>query len=995
MKRSRKFLSLLVALMMVFSVSISKTSAASTNRKGNGAAQSTKQKAVGSDRASEDNSLPSQTSDSKNPFGAIKSKGEATPTGVSQATPQGLLQAQTITSPITLSDNRVSLSAVREIDIAVNLGYAPDLNNIEWTIGGKSFDQWKKYYINPVSKTGSYTGVPFITFSNAPTLDGNTIKATIKFGLPYDTVDLSGTARRLYPSLMGNFDLVVKDTSSNTSLSATLKFNAYDSYHTYNEIKPDIDRITASAKSDRYIEYKSLGKTVQGRDAHFAILAKNEEAVDQYINEIEPMMVENPKALQNKLNSGKMGDYKIPIWFNNIHPDEAPGIDAIIQLFDKFATQDTITYNTTEVGEVPQTPTSDGNHVEDVSKTSEVTIDVTNALDNFIFLFNFTENPDGRANNLRANANGFDINRDNVYQTQVEAQMTTSEMMKWKPLTFLDFHGFVKGFLLEPCTTPHDPNFEYDLLIDNMVKQAHQMGNAGVANTKYTSYVIPYEDYAGGWDDAVPSYTAVFAMSIGALGHTVEIPDLNEDSVDALVATGLANVSFVSQNKNKLFNNQLEYYKRGVEGIDAKEKVDPWMLNAEGQEIGRPRGDHQNFFPEYYVIPVDKSVQKNSLEAYKMVQYLLRNDIKVGVLKKAVNIDQKIYSEGSYIIDMHQALRGYANEVLFDGYDVSGFAEMYAEIINAFPDTRGFDRYTVWQSRAFSGKVDNVQSVVIPKTIVLGNSKNYIIGNTNNDAVKAVNELLKSGNKIEMLKESGKDYNKGDYLVSKIDLEKIKNKYFLDIAAYSGNSATITLVLPKVAAPSATGHLTFALKELGFDVGSNADYGNVIVTDSSTTTVKSFILSGKSYIGIGGSAMSFLKNNIFTKDFSYISSGYEGLMRGNVAQDSMITSGYAPNEIIYDAKGAYISSIPDGAKVLTSISGGDDYFKAGWWPNSSVSNGVDYGKLLAKGKPLAIASKVGNSNITVFANNLVNKGHPQKDWRMLANAIFNSLAESK
>jgi hypothetical protein len=29
--------------------------------------------------------------------------------------------------------------------------------------------------------------------------------------------------------------------------------------------------------------------------------------------------------------------------------------------------------------------------------------------------------------------------------------------------------------------------------------------------------------------------------------------------------------------------------------------------------------------------------------------------------------------------------------------------------------------------------------------------------------------------------------------------------------------------------------------------------------------------------------------------------------------------------------------------------------------------------------------------VVVFANNLVNKGHPQNDWRMLANAIFTSF----
>lgn len=56
-------------------------------------------------------------------------------------------------------------------------------------------------------------------------------------------------------------------------------------------------------------------------------------------------------------------------------------------------------------------------------------------------------------------------------------------------------HGFVSGFLIEPCTPPHDPNIEYDLVMPSMLEQANAMGKAGIANTKYDSYHIPYEEY--------------------------------------------------------------------------------------------------------------------------------------------------------------------------------------------------------------------------------------------------------------------------------------------------------------------------------------------------------------------------------------------------------------------------------------------------------------------------------------------------------------------
>ncbi|MHB1393895.1 MAG: M20/M25/M40 family metallo-hydrolase [Clostridia bacterium] len=286
------------------------------------------------------------------------------------------------------------------------------------------------------------------------------------------------------------------------------------------------------------LEYKSLGNTVEGRDAHFVILAEDKESIDEYLNGTIEEMTESPGKLQKKLENGSHKDYKVPIWFNNIHPDEAPGPDAIFELLEEFATKDTITYK----------------------------------------LYGSTDVPTG----------------DEGWTSNLE-----------------------------------DPSQEETITIDVM--------------------------------------------------------------------------------------NQLEYFKRGIEGIDSEE-VDQFMMNAAGEVIGRPRNDNENFFPEYYVLPVDENLQKNALEAYKIVEYLLRN---------------------------------------------------------------------------------------------------------------------------------------------------------------------------------------------------------------------------------------------------------------------------GADEVLYDSQGAFISSMPEGAEVLTWVSNEDNYLKAGWWSGNEV----------VRGRTLAISAKVGNSDITLFANNIVNKAHPQKEWRMLANAIFVSNLE--
>ncbi|MBO0960030.1 hypothetical protein J1P26_09870 [Neobacillus sp. MM2021_6] len=104
--------------------------------------------------------------------------------------------------------------------------------------------------------------------------------------------------------------------------STTVKLNVYDEFLFYHQLKTEIDQIFAQANQlpNRYLKYQSLGKSVQGRDLHFVILAKDKNAVDNYLNKTLPTALENPESLVEKLENGTMGHYQVPIWFNNIHP---------------------------------------------------------------------------------------------------------------------------------------------------------------------------------------------------------------------------------------------------------------------------------------------------------------------------------------------------------------------------------------------------------------------------------------------------------------------------------------------------------------------------------------------------------------------------------------------------------------------------------------------------------------------------------------------------
>ena len=867
-----------------------------------------------------------------------------------------------------VSTNLLSMSEAREVTITVDLGYTPELENLSWTLGGKAFEEWKSFN----SKDKDFTGKPFIKLGE-PALDGGKVKAILKCELPFGTDNLQGRPypRRVYPQLLGEYELVVTDKSNNVQAKTVMKLNAYDSYHKQTEILPAVERIIKEAKTDRYIEYAPLGKSAEGRDIPFVIFAKDRADVDKYLNETVPMMLEHPAEFIGKIENGTAGEYKTAIWFNNIHSDESNGVDAQLDLLEQLAGQEEISFKRAV-----------NNNSKD--QLEDVTLNVAELLDNYIVLFSLNNNPDGRFYNTRETASGFDPNRDVTYQTQVEMANVFQALAKWSPTIFNDFHGFVKDFLIEPCTPPHEPNFEYDLLMDGAIEHAHALGKAGIANTKYSNYIIPMFDYGQGWDDGAPMYAAVLSLMHGAVGHTVEIPELNQESNNAFMYAGLGSLKYALENKEKLFKNQLEIYKRGVEGIDARE-VDEWLINAKGESIGRPRGSNENFFPEYYVLPVNNSLQKNSLAAYEMAEFLIKNGIKVEQTNTDVQVDGVTYPKGSFIVPMHQAKRGLANCVLYDGSDFSDFSEMYAEVTMCFPQLRGFDKYEIRAVGAFDGKTDSLDKVIIPATGIPSGATRILIKNTNNDAVKAVNELLAENKSIYMIYSAGDGFVKGDFIAEAKDLETIKNKYFLELAPFNGRATVKALKQPKVAGNGS--ELIYVLNGLGFNLVDSYSSADVIADESSYAmpdSIKNAIQSGTSYVGIGGYGVSAVESSGLLSGLEVGSNGgyYEGVLKADLDTDSVITGRYSKNDILYNNSASWIEKVPKTSKVLAVISNKDDFYVAGWWPDHDV----------LKGKPYIIQDQIGNAKITLFASHITNKAHPSHQFRLLANAIYDGMS---
>ncbi|MFE7037156.1 M14 family zinc carboxypeptidase [Streptomyces sp. NPDC057621] len=354
-------------------------------------------------------------------------------------------------------------------------------------------------------------------------------------------------------------------------------------------------------------------------------------------------------------------DYKTPVFFNNnIHGNEWEGTDASLKLIEKLAT------------------------AQDAS--------TADLLAHHRVYFNITANPDGRIAGTRANANGFDLNRDFVTASQPEVRAMRQIAIDKQPALMVDLHGYVNGTLIEPTTPPHGENYEYDLFLKNTYANALGM-EAAVNGLGYTPErdgvepaQIPFRDQAEGWDDWPPIFTPQYMPFHGTVAaHTVEFPmAVNNDEYDDLPVTELrrrasinvaiagaamrASLDYARTHRASLVADQIEVFRRSVTGA-AQVPVSPETV-PDVPGIG-PEDVYTTDFPRAYVIPAGADSQRSAPAAARLVDHLLANDVQVRQATRDFRLGGKAYAKGSYVVDLRQPKRGMANVMLADGRDIS------------------------------------------------------------------------------------------------------------------------------------------------------------------------------------------------------------------------------------------------------------------------------------------------------------------------------------
>ena len=444
----------------------------------------------------------------------------------------------------------------------------------------------------------------------------------------------SSKNRNAWPSFIGTYTLSAR--SGDTVVAETdMTVNAYDSYVRYDDIDESIQDIIDEALPGRYITVTTFGQSEGGRDQYYVTLSDSKASVDAF-QAMNAIAEADPASLQDKLEKGSMGDYRVPFFLNNVHPDEDPGVDAQLNVLRALATQETVTYNTltgfkdksvdisemfapdvldlgiTGLGSQKFTRDAEGNiqdntGVNDASElytiSGDITLKVDDILDDIIFVICPNENPDGRTYNTRRNDNGFDLNRDASNQTQNETTNLVQVINDWNPVVFAELHGYMTEFLVEPCTPPHEPNLEYDLLVKNFALGSEAFGTAALGtmsatreehpDTLYWSYYMPLRDdydpstmHWSAWDDLCTNYGPSYAMlNCGSLGYTIETPYNNEASTDLFEYGVYGLIDYVMEHKDDIYHNQLEFFHRGIENEDHRDSMEKWYVDVNNKQL--------------------------------------------------------------------------------------------------------------------------------------------------------------------------------------------------------------------------------------------------------------------------------------------------------------------------------------------------------------------------------------------------------------------------
>lgn len=880
-----------------------------------------------------------------------------------------------------------------------------------------------------------------------------------------------------YLDLCGYYTLRVTADGKDIA-SCHAKVVPYDSFRTVYELYDDLEAL-AAMDTDLYVSKESMGQTTtDGYDMPYLIVADSKESVDKWLAYTD-LVESDPDLALTKLANGDFDDLRVPMFASNVHSNENAAVNGILEFAHLLLENETINVNTlegfTDAGKellaqemakqnvaVPEQIKNFASYIGFIRgengykangslysgqldlaayyNVQENRVNVKELLGDVFMVIVPEQNIEGYEHMTRTTGQGYDPNRDEANQTLFEDANAMALVNKFNPMVFTEIHGRVEAMLIEPCTPPHEPNYEYDLIAKQFIQLGEAVGMGAIANNpEHNSFEMPHRDYlrvdndspsgvawTEPWDDMTTAYGSQFPVLIGTAGITWELPVYSDVASELVVPYGLmTQAMYIQANKITMLENQAKLFSRGVNNTNSNELVAPWYVDQYDRpgtqtELMRPvydgEGQNGNFYPECYIIPMDSANQKNLYDAAAEMKYLTRNDVKVNVASKEFTYDGVTYPAGTMVVSMYQAKRSLANSQLFDGTFINVWQGLYSESFAQRSNARGYDRVIVAEPAAYKTIM-----AACPETINYTQALTYlaafatqfegvenadvIIDNVSNDSAAAVNALLRAGKTVAIITEGSE---KGNFICSYEDFMTVAKDYVLTATGVYGAGIKAAVILnPQVYLPgkpadNTSGYVEttlrsgsynyrfdwLALTAMGFTMTEDLTKANVIVgsralSDDALAAVK----AGTPYMGYSTGAISgsaFMQE--LGVEISSCDKGTDFLGRVVYPNNTLVNATYINegDDVMYEYGTNWFTKLPEGATVLVQNAGKTPMQGCICLTDDELTaqfnqynNGV-----------VGFEYQSGKLDMALFANVLNHKIHQTDEYTFISNFIF-------
>lgn len=664
-------------------------------------------------------------------------------------------------------------------------------------------------------------------------------------------------------------------------------------------------QIKKAADHSKCIAVEKVGETSGGKELFAVIISEDTEMFG-----LEYLRLQNQKRIQSVKTSELYEHEKVPIMLiASIHGNEPVGAQAIMQLVDFFSQDESC-------------------------RSSQV-------LEHLVIIAFVCANPDGWGAGTRYNGNGFDINRDFITQSQKETQSVVRLIVDYQPMVMLDLHGYVCKYqqkigVIEPCTKPHNPHYEYDLYEKWAIPLAVSIENKLVDQrdlfssdryTKMTGTFIPARDSDEGWDDYTPFSAAMYAILHGAIGCTLEAPNRHKDGILWLYCAVMAALDYVSIHMKAIAKDYFVFLKRGVEGSHS---YHPYQ-----------------HFPDAYLLIFDSS---NPSGFIKLKNHLITNGVEIHSMNYSKQIGDRVYPAGTLVVDMRQAKAIVIQTFLWKGKNLSdGNWKMTDLCAWSLPLLWGVEAVPIYSHEVYSAVSKKIESnqLIIPRNIQSKKKKIGIVQNNglfhkqSHQAVKAV--LIDLGFDV-------KEFHPREMA----DISNLENMDALIYNGYEHSFYTAERVPEQYRA--------FVLESREQQAACRR-------------SIQSFLKQGGTFIAIGAGAAKASRQVLRLTMVEVHTGGWNenAIVKVNF-EPGPLSNGYKDQDIGFVYRPVWFSKT-ENVEVLASFADDEEGMIAGYWP--------EYVK--AKGNPVIFMEN--NCKAIFIGLEVCHRLHPVYLFKLLENAI--------